>query len=214
MDGLDFKAAAAYDGAHEIVGDKEADGSVNSGWGRDNGRGWASGDQLGDDKGIGLGDKSQGMMQGKQKNRRRAFATASTEPETVRTRSWTPGITLLTPALTPVCSRRSATFLPALPMMTPASFVLTRARRVRESWGGGEWEGEREGGWEDAAGTVSRGAGGQGGRAGGSPWSEGMAAAGKGGTGGVGGAAAADGGRGSEEGGGRSSERAVGGGGQ
>jgi hypothetical protein len=76
------------------------------------------------------------------------FATASTEPVTVSTRSCTPAMTLLTPALTPVRSLSSATFLPARPMMTPASFVLTRARRVRAlSWGG---EGEREGGGEAA----------------------------------------------------------------
>jgi hypothetical protein len=55
LNGLDFEAVATYDGAHKIMGDKEADGSVNSGWGRDNGRGRASGDQLSDDKGIGLG---------------------------------------------------------------------------------------------------------------------------------------------------------------
>lgn len=64
----------------------------------------------------------------------RTFATASTDPQTVRTRSWTPGVTLLTPALTPVCSLRSATFFPPFPMITPASFVVTRARRVRTSW--------------------------------------------------------------------------------
>jgi len=34
--------------------------------------------------------------------------------------------------------------------MTPASFVLTSARRVRKSWGKGDWEGEREGGGEEA----------------------------------------------------------------
>jgi len=34
-----------------------------------------------------------------------AFATFSASPETVRTLSLTPGMTLLTPALTPVCSR-------------------------------------------------------------------------------------------------------------
>ncbi len=69
---------------------------------------------------------------------RRTFATLSTEPLMLRTRSWTPGMTLLTPALTPVCSRRSATFLPPFPIMTPASFVLTRARRVRMSRPDGE----------------------------------------------------------------------------
>lgn len=42
-------------------------------------------------------------------------------------------MTLLTPALTPVWSRSSATFLPAFPMITPASFVLTSARRVSRS---------------------------------------------------------------------------------
>jgi hypothetical protein len=35
--------------------------------------------------------------------------------------------------------------------MTPASFVLTRARRVRTSWGEEDGEGEREGGGEEAA---------------------------------------------------------------
>ena len=76
------------------------------------------------------------------------FATPSTEPVTVKTRSWTPGMTLLTPALTPVCSRSSATFFPALPMMTPASLVLTRARRVKLSLPAGE--GERDWGAESA----------------------------------------------------------------
>ena len=61
------------------------------------------------------------------------FATPATLPETERTRSWTPGMTLETPALTPVCSRRSATFLPCLPMMMPASRVLTSARSVSVS---------------------------------------------------------------------------------
>lgn len=60
----------------------------------------------------------------------RTLPTPSSVPVTVSTRSCTPGTTLLTPALTPVASRRSATFLPALPMMTPASFELTRARTV------------------------------------------------------------------------------------
>ena len=69
-----------------------------------------------------------GLNEGEQ-----TFETASTSPVTVRTRSWTPGMTLLTPALTPVCSRISATFFPAFPMMTPASFVLTRERKVKVS---------------------------------------------------------------------------------
>ena len=63
------------------------------------------------------------------------FATLSASPETVSTRSCTPGTTLLTPAFTPVSSLRLATLLPPLPMMTPASLVLTRARRVRVSLG-------------------------------------------------------------------------------
>lgn len=78
----------------------------------------------------------------------RTFAIASTDPPTVRTRSWTPGMTLLTPALTPVCSLRSATFFPPFPMITPASFVVTRERSVRMSLAEAG-EGER-----DAAGEV------------------------------------------------------------
>ena len=74
---------------------------------------------------------------------KRTFATLSTEPLTVSTRSCTPGMTLLTPALTPVSSLSSATFLPALPIMTPASLVLTSERRVRTSAPTGEGERER-----------------------------------------------------------------------
>ena len=50
----------------------------------------------------------------------KALATASVEPEIDNTRSCMPGMTLLTPALTPVLSLRSATFLPPLPMIMPA----------------------------------------------------------------------------------------------
>src|SRR6266550_6892851 len=61
------------------------------------------------------------------------FATAWTGPVTVRTCLCTPEMTLLS---TPVRSLSSAR------LMMSASFVLTRARRVRTlSWGG---EGERE----------------------------------------------------------------------
>jgi len=42
-------------------------------------------------------------------------------------------------------------------MMTPASLVLTSARRVRKSWGKGDWESEREGGGEEAGGIKDQG---------------------------------------------------------
>ena len=64
------------------------------------------------------------------------------------TRSCTPGMTLLTPAFTAVASRSSATFLPPLPMMTPASLVETSERRVRTSLPAGD--GERDSCWSAA----------------------------------------------------------------
>jgi hypothetical protein len=59
---------------------------------------------------------------------------ASQPPVMVSTRSCTPCTTLLTPALTPVSSLRSATFLPCLPIITPASLDETIARSVSVVW--------------------------------------------------------------------------------
>lgn len=95
---------------------------------------------------ISLVELKVGRAELKSWKSRRTFATPSTAPVMVRTRSWTPGTTLLTPALTPVCSRMSATFLPALPMITPASLVVTSARRVSVFCGSAfDGEGERSG---------------------------------------------------------------------
>lgn len=58
----------------------------------------------------------------------------SSPPVTVRTLSCTPFTTLLTPAFTPVSCLKSATFLPALPIITPASFEDTIARIVNVDW--------------------------------------------------------------------------------
>ena len=129
------------------MGDKQADGGVYGGC-RDGGGSGIGTDELGDDQVVCL-ERDRVSDAGKKREREegnvRTLATASTLPDTVRTRSCTPGMTLLTPALTPVCSLRSATFFPAFPMMTPASFVLTRARRVRVSLGAGEGERDRGG---------------------------------------------------------------------
>jgi hypothetical protein len=51
--------------------------------------------------------------------------------------------------LTADCSRNSATFLPPLPMMTPASLVDTSARNVSSSPAAGL--GERDSGGGEAA---------------------------------------------------------------
>jgi hypothetical protein len=62
-----------------------------------------------------------------------AAAMASGSPEMLRTRSWTPGTTLETPALQLATARTLAIVAPALPMIMPASLVETRARRVSSS---------------------------------------------------------------------------------
>jgi hypothetical protein len=70
-----------------------------------------------------------------------AVDTPSRSPVALNTRSWTPGTTLDTPALTPVVFRMLAMVAPALPMMIPASLVLTRARRTSWFSAGASWLG-------------------------------------------------------------------------